>query len=406
MVKAVDVDADGVVTRRGLPDDRRLPDARHHHAARHRRGRRRAGGHRGARRARRDERRAAQGAARPPLVGRDEREIPFTQPGSLTTRVYAIASGKGGVGKSSVTANLAVAMAAHGLSVGVRRRGRLRPLGPAHARRRPSRPTMVEGMIMPPSAHGVTVISMLPFKPGGVTQPVASAARCCTARCSSSSPTSGGATSTCCCSTCRPARATSRSRPRSCCRTPSSSSSRRRSARPPRSPIRAGMLAEQTYAARRRRRREHVPRFPCPHCGEPMELFGSGGGERVARTLTEELGTDVPLLARVPFDVRLREGGDTGAPLVLSDPDSPAGTVLRRGRRRLGRRARGLVGMSLGLTPAAASEPRAPPAQVTSSRSRPVQHGPAVLGAGGRCRRPRLGRRGLGRACGVAERLG
>src|SRR5690606_23759623 len=50
----------------------------------------------------------------------DSREpvIPFAQPGSLT-RVYAVASGKGGVGKSSVTVNLAAAMAARGLSVGV-----------------------------------------------------------------------------------------------------------------------------------------------------------------------------------------------------------------------------------------------------------------------------------------------
>src|SRR6266511_5683290 len=50
--------------------------------------------------------------------GQAEREIPFAQPGSLT-RVYAVASGKGGVGKSSVTANIAVSMAARGLSVGV-----------------------------------------------------------------------------------------------------------------------------------------------------------------------------------------------------------------------------------------------------------------------------------------------
>ena len=62
----------------------------------------------------------------------------------------------------------------------------------------------------------------------------------------------------------------------------------------------------------------------CPHCGEPMDLFGSGGGEVVASTLTAELGTDIPLLGRVPFDVRLREGGDSGVPLVLSEPDAPA----------------------------------------------------------------------------------
>jgi ATP-binding protein involved in chromosome partitioning len=83
-----------------------------------------------------------------------------------------------------------------------------------------------------------------------------------------------------------------------------------------------------------------------------MDLFGSGGGEVVAATLSAELGTDVPLLGRVPFDVRLREGGDSGNPLVLTDPDAPASTVLREVATRLGTRARGLAGLSLGITPA------------------------------------------------------
>lgn len=83
-----------------------------------------------------------------------------------------------------------------------------------------------------------------------------------------------------------------------------------------------------------------------------MDLFGTGGGQVVSDTLTRELGTDVPLLGRVPFEVRLREGGDNGNPLVLTDPDSPAATVLRELAGRLGTRARGLAGMSLGLTPA------------------------------------------------------
>ena len=91
---------------------------------------------------------------------------------------------------------------------------------------------------------------------------------------------------------------------------------------------------------------------PCPHCGEPMDLFGSGGGQTVAETLTRELGTDVPLLGRVPFDERLREGGDNGVPLVSSDADAPASTVLADIATRLGTRARGLAGMSLGITPA------------------------------------------------------
>lgn len=96
--------------------------------------------------------------------GQTEREVPFAKPGSLT-RVYAVASGKGGVGKSSVTVNLAAAMAADGLKVGVvdadiYGHSVPRMLGAD------GRPTQVENMIMPPSAHGVKVISIGMFTPG------------------------------------------------------------------------------------------------------------------------------------------------------------------------------------------------------------------------------------------------
>ena len=90
--------------------------------------------------------------------------IPFAQPGSRT-RVYAVASGKGGVGKSSVTVNLAVALAQRGLSVGVVDADIYgfsvpRMLGVQ------GKPTQVERMIMPPQAHGVKVISIGMFTPG------------------------------------------------------------------------------------------------------------------------------------------------------------------------------------------------------------------------------------------------
>ena len=144
----------------------------------------------------------------------DSREpvIPFAQPGSLT-RVYAVASGKGGVGKSSVTVNLAAAMAARGLSVGVldadiyghsvpRMMGTDRPAHPGRvddpAADRPRRAGHLDRACSPRA-----------------TPRWCGAGRCCTARCSSSWPTSTGATSTCCCSTCRRAPATSRSRWRS-----------------------------------------------------------------------------------------------------------------------------------------------------------------------------------------------
>jgi ATP-binding protein involved in chromosome partitioning len=266
------------------------------------------------------------------------------------TRVYAIASGKGGVGKSSVTANLAVSMAASGLRVGlvdadVYGHSIPRMLGITAA------PTMVEGMIMPPSAYGVTVISMLAFKPGGVTQPVAFRGPMLHRALQQfladvwwgdldvlllDLPPGTGDVAISVAQLLPSAELIVVTTPQEAAAEVA---------------IRAGMLAQQTKQ-RVHGVIENMSAFPCPHCGEPMELFGSGGGTMVSETLTRELGTDVPLLGRVPFDVRLREGGDNGVPLALSEPNSPASTVLNEMAARLGRRARGLAGMSLGLTPA------------------------------------------------------
>jgi ATP-binding protein involved in chromosome partitioning len=53
--------------------------------------------------------------------------------------------------------------------------------------------------------------------------------------------------------------------------------------------------------------------------GEKISIFGSGGGEETARRLSELVGADVPLLAKIGFDVSVREGGDAGNPIVLTD---------------------------------------------------------------------------------------
>jgi ATP-binding protein involved in chromosome partitioning len=103
---------------------------------------------------------------------------------------------------------------------------------------------------------------------------------------------------------------------------------------------------------------ENMSWLPCPHCAEAgtehrLEVFGSGGGERVARTLSQRFGYDVPLLGEVPLDLSLREGGDTGRPVVEAAPGSPAATVLHDVAGRLAGRGRGLAGMQLGLTPTA-----------------------------------------------------
>lgn len=283
------------------------------------------------------------------LRGHDEREIPFAQPGSLT-RVYAIASGKGGVGKSSVTANLAVAMVAMGLSVGlvdadVYGHSIPKMLGAT------APPTMVEGMIMPPTGFGVRVISMLPFKPGGVTQPVAFRGPMLHRALQQFladvwwgdldvllldlPPGTGDI-----------AISTAQLLPNAeivVVTTPQSAAAD--------VAVRAGTLAEQTHQ-KVAGVIENMSSFPCPHCGEPIDLFGFGGGALVAEQLTSALGTNVPLLGQIPFDVNLREGGDNGSPLVLSHPQEPAAVALTAIARTLGARPRGLAGMSLGLTPA------------------------------------------------------
>jgi ATP-binding protein involved in chromosome partitioning len=85
--------------------------------------------------------------------------------------------------------------------------------------------------------------------------------------------------------------------------------------------------------------------------GQRIEPFGSGGGQSVAEALTRLTGGAVPLLAQVPMDVRLREGGDVGQPVVLSAPGTPAAQALTSLAATLGGRPRGLAGKALGLTP-------------------------------------------------------
>jgi len=96
---------------------------------------------------------------------------------------------------------------------------------------------------------------------------------------------------------------------------------------------------------------ENMSYLLCPHCHERIDIFGSGGGQAVADALTKIIGTRVPVLGRVPIDGRLREGGDTGVPLVLSTPESAAAQQLTMIAGSLANRARGLAGRRLGLTP-------------------------------------------------------
>jgi ATP-binding protein involved in chromosome partitioning len=97
---------------------------------------------------------------------------------------------------------------------------------------------------------------------------------------------------------------------------------------------------------------ENMAYMPCPHCGERIEVFGSGGGAAVAQTLSRVVGAQVPVLGEIPIDLRLREAGDAGIPLVLSHPESPAAQELTKIAGMLANRSRSLAGRPLGLTPA------------------------------------------------------
>jgi ATP-binding protein involved in chromosome partitioning len=99
---------------------------------------------------------------------------------------------------------------------------------------------------------------------------------------------------------------------------------------------------------------ENMSYLACPHCGPThrLDVFGAGGGARVAQTLGSRFGYDVPVLGEVPLDLALREGGDAGRPIVSTAPDSPAAQELTKVATTLTGRGRGLAGMQLGLTPA------------------------------------------------------
>ena len=100
---------------------------------------------------------------------------------------------------------------------------------------------------------------------------------------------------------------------------------------------------------------ENMSFLVCPHCGpeHQIEVFGSGGGARVATTLSARFGYDVPVLGQIPLEESLREGGDAGKPVVDSDPTSASAQALTAIATTLDARGRGLAGRPLGLTPTA-----------------------------------------------------
>lgn len=276
--------------------------------------------------------------------GRPEREIPFSQPGSLT-RIIAVTSGKGGVGKSSITANLAAALATQGLKVGVLDADIYgfsipRMLGVNHE------PQSIDGMIVPPvGAQGVKVISIGMFVPDGqavtwrgpmlhraIQQFLADVFWGDLDVLLIDMPPGTGDV----------AISVAQLLPTSeilVVTTPQ---------------IAAAEVAERAgYMASSTNQKvigvvENMSFLPQAD-GTQLEIFGSGGGESVSARLKALLGYDVPLLAQVPLDIALREGGDKGAPVSVES--GPAAEVLSQLARTLNTYQRGLAGRPLGVSP-------------------------------------------------------
>jgi ATP-binding protein involved in chromosome partitioning len=261
--------------------------------------------------------------------------------------VYAVASGKGGVGKSSVTVNLAAAMAEQGLRVGVVDADVYgfsvpRMLGVEQ------RPTQVDDMILPPISHEVKVISIGMFVPGN--QPVVWRGPMLHRALQQflgdvfwgdldvlllDLPPGTGDIAISVAQLIPTAEILVVTTPQQAAAEVAE---------------RAGSIALQTHQ-RVVGVIENMSWLELPD-GTRQEIFGSGGGQAVADSLTRSIGAPVELLGQIPLDTRLREGGDSGTPVVLGAPDTAAAVALRGIARNLGSRARGLAGRSLGLTPA------------------------------------------------------
>ena len=280
------------------------------------------------------------------LHGGVEKFIPFAQPDSLT-RVIGIASGKGGVGKSSLTVNLAVAAAQRGLKVGILDADVYGHSVPRLMNLVGQRPTAIDQTFIPLEIFGVKVVSMEMFKPDRA-DPVAYRGpllhRVLEQLLSDAywgdldlllldlPPGTGDI-----------AISLGQLIPASeilVVTTPQVAAAEVAE--------RAGRIAHQL--------KQHIvgvvenmSDINCPSCGVSISLFGSGGGLETAKRLSNLVGADVPLLSSVPFDPQLREGGDGGQPIVLSQPDSHAAVAIYSIVDQLMKQRKSLVGVPLSL---------------------------------------------------------
>ncbi|HEU5486805.1 MAG TPA: Mrp/NBP35 family ATP-binding protein [Microlunatus sp.] len=284
--------------------------------------------------------------------GQAEREIPFAQPDSLTT-VIAVASGKGGVGKSSVTVNLAMALVRLGRTVGILDADIYGHSVPAMLGVADARPTAVEDMIMPVPTNGLKAISIGMLKPSrdqvvawrgpildrALTQMLADVYWGDLDFLLLDLPPGTGDV----------AISLGQKLPNAeviVVTTPQQAAAEVAE----RAGTMASMMNQRVIGVI-----ENMAYLEtsCPHCGgaHRVDVFGAGGGENVAATLSTRLGYQVPLLGQIPLDPALRAAGDDGVPVTAGGSDSAAGAALTAIAEQLAGRGRGLAGRRLGLSP-------------------------------------------------------
>ncbi|MDN5761507.1 MAG: Mrp/NBP35 family ATP-binding protein [Microlunatus sp.] len=284
--------------------------------------------------------------------GQAEREIPFARPDSLTT-VIAVASGKGGVGKSSVTVNLAMALTRLGRTVGVLDADIYGHSIPAMLGVGDARPTAVEDMIMPVPTNGLKAISIGMLKPSrdqvvawrgpildrALTQMLADVYWGDLDFLLLDLPPGTGDV----------AISLGQKLPNAevvVVTTPQQAAAEVAE----RAGTMASMMNQRVIGVVENMAYLEVV---CPDCGAThrIDVFGTGGGDDVAAKLSTRLGYAVPMLGQIPLDPALRAAGDTGVPITADGTDSPSATALHGIAERLAGRGRGLAGRQLGLSP-------------------------------------------------------
>ncbi len=281
------------------------------------------------------------------LRGGREKFIPFAQPDSLT-RVWGISSGKGGVGKSSVTVNLAAALSSRGFKVGVLDADVYGHSIPRLFGIEGVRPTAIDQTFIPVEVRGIKVVSIEMFKPDRA-DPVAYRGpllhRVLEQLLSDAywgdldfllldlPPGTGDI-----------AISLGQLIPASeiiVVTTPQVAAAEVAE--------RAGRIAHQL--------KQHIigvietmSAYVDAQTGATIALFGEGGGAETSRRLSTLVGAEVPLVASVPFDVDLREGGDNGAPIVWAKPESPAAQSFFSVVDQLAPRKKSLLGVRLGVS--------------------------------------------------------